>query len=383
MLQSFYNGLASMTNFSRGLDNVSNNISNMNTPGYRGRDVFFRSVNGSADSDYGVKVEGEAVRLKPGDIRQTGNRTDLAINGRGYFVLSDETGSHYYTRAGQFRFNKENTLVDAATDYRVMGLSNTGMLVDFNIDKLISLAPVATSSVKFSGNLSRTSESHQIDSLAIYDESGSQHNVRVVFENNQDNTWTVKIADENQAPLSEFVIAFAANGSPAEGGSSSIQDIAIGGSTVEIEFDFGTPGSFNSTTQFSEDSTLSGLAEDGRGAVGLGSFEFNEKGEISLQYINGETRTGQTLALANVEDEAKLRVITGGIYSQSDGAAVTYGKPSTEQFGLIEGGSIELSNVELTQEFADMLIIQRGYQASARVMSVANEMIEQLYSNNR
>ena len=107
MLQAFFNGLSGLLAFSKGLDNVSNNVSNMNTPAYRGSDTFFRSVNGQDGQGLGAGITGTQVRTKAGDTRQTGNDTNAAITGAGYFVLHDSNQQLFYSRAGQFQIDKD------------------------------------------------------------------------------------------------------------------------------------------------------------------------------------------------------------------------------------------------------------------------------------
>jgi flagellar hook protein FlgE len=113
MLQAFFNGLSGLFSFSRGLTTVSNNVSNMNTPGFRGNDTFFRNVAG--DHGLGTRIGGTGTRLQAGDIRQTGNPMDLALNGSGYFVLRNDQGELMYTRTGQFQFNEDGFLIDRVT----------------------------------------------------------------------------------------------------------------------------------------------------------------------------------------------------------------------------------------------------------------------------
>src|SRR3989338_4305570 len=112
MLQAFFNGLSGLFAFSKGLDNVSNNVSNMNTPGFRGSDTFYRSVSGQDVQGLGAGETGTEFRTKPGDPRQTGSLTDLAISGAGYFVLRDGSDEVFYTRSGQFQINADGYLVD-------------------------------------------------------------------------------------------------------------------------------------------------------------------------------------------------------------------------------------------------------------------------------
>ncbi|MBO7942419.1 flagellar hook basal-body protein, partial [Streptomyces sp. S9] len=118
MFQALFNSLSGLFSFSRSLDTVSNNVSNMNTPGFRGSDSFFANIDGG----YGTSIAGQGLRPQPGDMRQTGTPTDMAVEGEGYFVLRDRSGELHYTRAGQFRFNDSGVLVDTATGYDVMAI---------------------------------------------------------------------------------------------------------------------------------------------------------------------------------------------------------------------------------------------------------------------
>jgi len=129
MFQALFNSLSGLFSFSRSLDTVSNNVSNMNTPGFRGSDTFFENVNGGR----GTRVAGEGLRTTAGDIRQTGTPTDVAIDGNGFFILRDDTGNLYYTRSGQFRFNDQGLLTDSFTGYQVMSVENAGNLTTHHL----------------------------------------------------------------------------------------------------------------------------------------------------------------------------------------------------------------------------------------------------------
>jgi flagellar hook protein FlgE len=122
---------------------------------------------------------------------------------------------------------------------------------------------------------------------------------------------------------------------------------------------------------------------DGHGILAVNGIQFDEKGVMQLTYSETEKRSGPQVALATFPNESALhleggRLISGATVQQRD-----IGRPGDTGFGRITGFSLEMSNVDLTREFADMIVIQRGYQASSRVMTVSNEMIEQLYNSTR
>jgi flagellar hook protein FlgE len=387
-MQSFYNGLNGMTNFSKSLDNVSNNISNMNTPGYKGNDVFVRTL-GDGNNGYGTQLEDSSPRMQTGDLRQTGNDLDLAITGYGYFVLQNDNGELFYTRAGQFKFDENNKLVDSASGFKVMTIDDAGVLREMDVTNNKILPPVATTNVRMNGVLSLEATSatapYVIENIGIFDATGKKNDVQMEFVKSATvaNEWQVTIKNSADQTIGTFAIQFGTDGSPATGFNSISQNFTFNGVAQAVTFNFGDTGSLAGARQLSGSSTLGASATDGHDALGLRSFGFSEDGIMEFKYANGEERTGSQIALAYFNDPTKLHLSSNGLFTTQSTHMPTYGKPNQNLFGAIQGKSIELSNVDLTQEFADILIIQRGYQASSRIMSVSNDMLEQLYNNTR
>lgn len=383
-MQSFFNGLNGMTNFSKNLDNVSNNISNMNTPGFKGNDLFVRSL-GDGTNNYGSQLESASVRLQSGDLRQTGNETDLAITGAGYFVLQNDEGEYFYTRAGQFKIDEDDKLIDSASKYRVMTINDLGVLSEMDITEQKILPPEATTAVKMVGNLtSAGTATYDYNNAFVYDTTGKKHDLKMNFTRQATpaNTWTVIVRDSADLQLATFNIQFDTN-TPAVGFTSIATTLTFSGQAQTVNFNFGENGSLSGATQLSGASTLAATAENGHDALGLRSFTFDEDGIVEFTYSNGDKEKGGQVALAYFNDPTKLQLSTNGLFKTQSTERPVYGKPNQELFGSIQGKSLEMSNVDLTQEFADILIIQRGYQASSRVMSVSNDMLEQLYNNTR
>jgi flagellar hook protein FlgE len=380
MMQSFLNGLSGLLTFSRGLKNVSNNVSNMNTPGFRGSDTFYRSVNGEGEQGLGSNVAGTTLRTGQGEFRQTGNSTDAAIDGAGFFVLQDTRGNYFYTRAGQFKFDEENVLVESVSGYKVMGMAN-GSLDQISLDTTRVLPPRPTTKVDFVGNLVSTSTTHSVTVNNIYDNSGAKVTLTVNFTKDTftPNTWAVAVLN-GATQLVSGTLRFSPDGSPMAGFNTLSIPLTSNGQTQTIAFNFGDAGSFSKATQFiGASSTLGATVVDGSAMAGLVSSSFDEFGMLKLEYSNGEKRDGQQLALADFADESVLSHVSGALYAPPHSMRADFGTAGTGPFGKVQGGNIELSNIELAQEFGDILIIQRGYQASSRVMTVANEMLEQLY----
>ena len=383
MLQSFFNGLSGLFSFSRGLNTVSNNVSNMNTPGFRGSDSFFRSINGG-QGGYGTILAGSDMRLASGEVRQTGNATDLALNGSGFFVLRDDNGTLFYTRAGQFRFNEDGILIDSVTQYQVMALDDAGNLSPINISALRTLPAEATTQVNLTGILSTTATSYNIENIKVFDAGGTVHTLTAELARTAADTWSVTVKDQNGVTVGNGTVRFGPDNTPLAGFNTLNVSLTVAGATQAVSLNFGDAGSFTGVYQTAgAQNSVSAQAEDGHAILGLTSLTFDENGQIKLEYSNGDKEDGAQIAIATFADESALIQSSGSLYRSSGDAQVDYGFAGQGINGKVQGGSIELSNVDLTQEFADMMIIQRGYQASSRIMSVSNEMVEQLYNNTR
>lgn len=384
MFQALYNSLSGLFSFSRSLNNVSNNVSNMNTPGFRGSDSFFENVNGGS----GTRISSEGLRTKPGDIRQTGTPTDLANDGNGYFVLRDTNGNFYYTRAGQFRFDDQGFLVDTANGYQVMAIDSAGNLSPIDLDAYRTLPPKATTLVKMVGNIAPGTPTSSVSSVKVYDASGNLHTLSVTLTDNNaaiPGSYKAVVTDETGATIGlPGDIRFATDGTPQAGFNTMPITLVSQGVSLTLTLDFGTPGAFAGATRLSgTTSTLGARVEDGHAVLGITNLSFDEKGILQLTYSSTEKRQGPQIALASFPSESSLHLSGGRLISGTGAQQPVLGRATEGVFGHIAGGSLEMANVDLTQEFADMIIIQRGYQASSRVMSVSNEMLEQLYNSTR
>jgi flagellar hook protein FlgE len=383
MFQALFNSLSGLFSFSRSLDTVSNNVSNMNTPGFRGSDTFFSNVNGGR----GTSVSGEGLRTTSGDMRQTGTATDLAIDGNGFFILRDPSGNLHYTRAGQFRFNEEGLLVDSVTGFEVMSIDDAGNLNAIDLDAYRTLPPEVTTAVRMVGNLAPGTPTFAISSVRIYDAAG---NLQTLSVNLADNTATtpgsylVTVTDSTGATLFTGEIRFGLDGTPLAGFNTLAMNLTFGGTPQVVTLDFGTPGAFNGATRLAGGATnLGAQVTDGHPVLGVNELSFDDNGVMQLVYSATERREGPRIGLASFPNESALELSGGRLISGTSVQQRTLGRPGEGAFGRIAGGSLEMSNVDLTTEFADMIIIQRGYQASSRVMTVSNEMIEQLYNSTR
>ncbi len=385
MFQAIYNSLSGLFSFSKSLNTVSDNVANMNTPGFRGSDDFFENIGGQ----HGVQIAGQGLRTTAGDLQQTGNGTDVAVDGTGFFVLRDDEGALHYTRAGQFRFDDGGNLIDSVTQYQVMGIDANGNLSPITLAPYRTLPAEPTTDVTLAGNLSPSDASFDVNSVKVYDAQGNAHTLDITFSNNSTTTpgsYLVSVTDETGATVSpvDAEIRFTTTGTLQNGYTSIALQLGDQGTAQQITLDFGTAGTFSGATNLSGlTSNISATVTDGRPVLGIQSLSFDDKGVLQIVYSATEKQEGQQLALASFYSESTLKLDSGRVISNADAQRSGLGTAGSGVFGRIQDGSLEMSDIDLTQEFADMLIIQRGYQACSRVMTVSNEMLEQLYNSTQ
>lgn len=384
MLQALFNSLSGLFAFSKSLDTISNNVANMNTPGFRGSDSYFENVM----DGLGTRIAGSGIETKEGQIEQTGNATDLAINGEGLFILQDPvTGNTYYSRAGQFIFDANGYLVDSVTNYRVQGLDGNGNLTDINISNLRTLPAQATSTVNVTGNVSPQDTTASIGSIKVYDAQGVAHTYSASLTNNTATTpgsWLVTFTDSNGQTVGNGEIRFNTDGSIQSGFNTITVSLPMGSGTQSVTFNFGAAGTTSGATDYSGvPSNLTAAPKDGHAVIGVASYAFDENGQLTLTYSDQETKQGPRVALATFPDETSLQMLNGRLYAAPTNQTRQIGGAGEGLFGKLAAGSLEMSNVDLTQELADMIVIQRGYQANSRVMTVTNSMLQDLYDSTR
>jgi flagellar hook protein FlgE len=385
MIQSFFTGLSGMFSFSQNLNNVSNNISNMNTPGFKGSDTFYQSLT-TENGGYGTKVELGQHRMSAGEIRQTGNEGDLAISGKGFFVLMQE-GEIKYSRAGQFSFDNDGFLIEPISGAKIAGVNESGQLEEIDLSNYRILAPQASTTINFEGNLSLDENVQEITDINVFDDLGKTHALSFEFTDNSvvtDGSWLVVVKDDLNNVIHNGEIRFDASGTPETNFNSLSFDITNSKSDLtNINVNFGDNGNFSNTTSLTGIESLNANVVDGYGIATISDIGFNEVGVVNITYSNGKVIDGPTLALASFGNESALSIDSGSIFKALDITSRTLSQAGSDGMGTIISESLELSNVDLSREFADMIIIQRGYQASSRILSVSNQLLEQLYESTR
>jgi flagellar hook protein FlgE len=396
MLGSIFIGLSGMTAYSKGLDTISNNVANLNTPGFKVSqptflDVLYRNGSGSISGAGGTPQGGAGVNndsprqsFKQGDLRDTGNPLDVALDGDGFFVI--QRGEDWlFTRSGQFEFDKDGVLVERSTQAKVLVTTPTHGTTTFDLDGYRVFPPKATTEVNLTGSLARTGNTgtFELTNLAVVDSGGGKQTLKAKFVRDSTDSlkWAVEVTNAGGSVIGQGSIVFNADGTPAEGNEPITVDVAPEG---QEPFSFvlkaGDAGTYAGITSPASGTTtqVSVGKQNGIQIGTLISTTFDDRGRVTLKYSNQETLTPATLLLAQFTAPDQFRSLGSGLFSAFEHQRPDLAEAQAGGRGRVVGGRMEMSNVDLTQQFSDLIVIQRGFQASSQMTSVANEMMQQL-----
>lgn len=388
MINSIFVALSGMQGHQRGLSVISSNISNLNTPGFRGSTVSFSDVfigtaqngqfTGQRGLGGGLNASLTLLDLRNGDPQTTGRDLDLFLQGEGFFVVQDESGATRYTRNGRFDFNGDGDLVLQGQKTKVLARNAGGQLVPVSLAGLRVSAAKATTEVTFDRLLAVNDTDHTIEAVDVFDQLGTKHTLKVKFA--------------KQPPSGSFVewtvTVFEGTGTDeVEIGSSRLQFVAQGGILIDtaprLTLALKDAGPLEVTFSF-PDVRLSGndlsdlvvKKQDGFTVGAIVGQKFDEKGVLKLTYSNGQTADGARLLLAQISDGSGLVQLGDSLFDYRGSQQVVLREPDSDL--RVVGQSLELSNVDLTQAFSDLILMQRGFQASSQVVSTANDMLQEL-----
>jgi flagellar hook protein FlgE len=391
MLDSIFIGTSGLQTFSADLKVISNNVANLNTPGFKASDSMFASLYYASSSDgsgqapdgstrfgSGVAFDQTVVNFRSGELRQTGNPLDLNVNGEGLFITRDKgTGNAVYTRAGQFEFNRDGVLVVRGTERQVVGLTAVSAQTAITLDGLRISAPKATTAVKMSGNLSSSATDFNLSNLKVIDAVGGEHTLNVNFKpkTGAAGTWVVKITD-GATEITTGEIQFNSGVPSPIANTLNFTYTPAGVAATNVTLDFsGNVTSFDTGSV----SSLAIGSSDGYGVGTLSQIGFDADGTMNLTYSNGQKAQGAKIALAKFDANSELKPQGGSDFTYESRQGVHIGKANQSGYGSIGSNQIEGSNVDLASEFSDLIVAQRGYQASSRIVSTANELLQDLF----
>jgi flagellar hook protein FlgE len=405
-LQSLFIGMSGLNAYSRSLRVISNNLANMNTVGFKSGtlqfgDLFYQGggMENRGSVGTGVGTSSTLINFVAGDSERSDSALDMAIDGEGYFVTrsGDQT---LFSKDGRTRFDADNFLVDLAGN-RVQGLNDAGELVDISLAGLDSNRPKATSAVTFKGNLASDAfagAEKTIEGVRIIDAAGTVHLVKLVLTKGATvpGEWAVAATDKNGPIELGAATLLVAGGTFTDGRNRIVFSYAPGGvDPFEVTLDFsagvtataGDPAPVPTPPdpETTPTSTLAYSANDGHiaGTLKASALGFDADGSMTLNYSNGEVVKGPRLALARFLDSAAALQVEDGRFKADGAEYVRFGFANSAGFGAVSGNKVEKSNVQLEDQFSNLIVAQRGYQAASHVVTVADELIKSLLDMRR
>lgn len=417
MMRSLFSGISGLRNHQTRMDVIGNNIANVNTVGFKAgrvnfQDILSQTLQGASGSTSGGRGGTNPIQVglgmglasidtifTDGSFQPTGKQTDLSIQGQGFFNLTDGTNT-YFTRAGGFDFDNDGNLLVPGTGYKVMGwLANSGGVVDttqpisgIQVPVGSSMPAKVTSTVGYTNNLSSEAAVGTTNTVTIttFDSQGNAHKLTGTFAKTASNTWTFTPAATTDTAATvatnttnPFTVTFDANGQYVTTANAATITVTPTGSYAGAGAFTLTPD-FSALTQYGGSSTVQATSQNGYASGTLERLTIDTTGVIVGRFSNGQTQNLAQIALTTFNNPSGLTKIGESLFAESpnSGTAQT-GAANTGGRGKISPGSLEMSNVDLAQEFSNMIITQRGFQSNSKIITATDEMLQELTNLKR
>lgn len=405
----FNTSVMGMSAQSDALANISENIANSSTVGYKDATTHFLTVlsgfQGSDEFGGGVTTRSRYAVTAQGALTHTNSATDIAIKGAGFFVVSDSAGSIFLTRAGSFVPDSTGRLVNAA-GYYLMGFpagsapttSSTNAVSSMSVvtiqtDRLYASPSTAGT---FSANLPAAgaiipaatlpstnaagATYNAKTSLTVYDNLGGSVVLDIYYAKTAANSWEMTVYNAADATAGGFPYATAALAtqaltfSPADGSLTAGSPVAFtppGGSAISLDV--------SNTTQLGAPFGVNSVTINGNGAGAINKVQISSDGTVGYLLSNGQVVPAYQIGLGNVASPTSLSNFTGNVYAANgDSGPIFIGAPGTGGFGAIAGSTLEASTVDLATQLSSMIIAQRAYTANTQSFQVASEILQVL-----
>jgi flagellar hook protein FlgE len=438
-----YSGVSGLRSHQLKLDVIGNNISNVNTVAFKASTVSFKEMfnqtlqgAGAPDSEtgrggtnpmqigLGTGVGSIDLQFTRGGVQRTDSPTDMSIDGDGMFIVrGGRNDSFKYTRAGNFTIDKMGNLVASngmnvyGWQYHAPDPNNSGVEV-FDVEKSIEpinlyqdsyngnkriIAPEATSLASLSGNLNlndTTTSSPVIVPMTLYDAFGNSYKTQVEFQKTATaHVWGFTIMDVNTVPRfanvtgtvtfdntagNEGKAISATSSAPTNPGNGLVRDVTINLTDPNLS-DIVMKVDLSKLTEYATDNSAKTLNVNGYNSGSLVTFNIGSDGVITGVYSNGQQQPLGQVALANFENPAGLQKVGDNMYvpTSNTGEQVRPNKPGSGGTGMISPGTLEMSNVDISKEFTEMITTQRGFQANSRVITTSDEILQELVNIKR
>ncbi len=457
MMRSLFSGVSGLKNHQTRMDVIGHNISNVNTYGYKAtrvtfQDMLSQTIAGAAKPEenrggvnpkqvgLGMTIASIDRLFTQGSLQTTGNQTDVAVSGDGFFIVADGD-KRYYTRSGTFGLDRDGNLVNPSNGLKVQGWKAT---TDTNGQKIVRangqtedlVLPVygkidakETNNVRYKCNLdsrnaivppeadARMRASAAVTTnIDVYDNLGDTHRLTMTFWKTGFNQWTASAAvtdsstpvtidvpagggqNNQNNPSGRINLRFSPDGKlMAVSDASSPDEMNQGTLAINakyrvqgdpnvrtIRLNLGEANILSGITQFSSVSTTKAVEQDGYSMGYMESFSIDNSGLITGVYSNGTKQAIGQMALAVFTNNQGLTASGENLFEVSNNSGLPNVGPAAEAGrGKIVAGTLEMSNVDLSDQFTDMIVTQRGFQANSRTIQTSDQMLQEVLTLKR
>jgi flagellar hook protein FlgE len=403
---------------------TGDNIANAGTFGFKSsraefQDMLTKTLK-NIDSGDQVGTGTRLAHITPiftqGNINRTESITDLAINGNGFFAVEAPFGRGF-TRDGSFRFDKDSSLING-DGYKVLGFqANENGEITNKVGEIkvgnTTIPATATKSIDVMMNLDSRSKVQQWNpempdktssfntSMTVYDNVGTARVVTMYFNKSADNQWTyhAMVDGKDAKGGTDGKMVEMANGTIKFNQKGQLDEVAEGQNSFnfnggaeqgqKISFSFGKSikdggDGKEGTTQYGSKSSVARHTQDGTTAATLASMSFDDDGILTAVYDNGVTRDIAQIIVSKFENTEGLLRMGKNLFKETRRSGqAALGKPSTDGRGDILSKSIELSNVDLANEFINLMASQRNFQANTKTITTSDQMLQEILNIKR
>lgn len=398
---SFRISVSGMNAAGQDLNVTSNNIANVNTTGFKQSraefsDLFAVSAYGLSNvaTGAGVRMQAVAQQFDQGNIDFTGRALDMAISGQGFFTLSNN-GATVYSRAGNFGADRQGYVVNPAGHRLQVFLPNTtggfdtGRMGDLQLPTG-DAPPAATGKVTVETNLPAAATAPTVatfdpldplsynhtTAVTVYDSLGASHSQSLYFVKTANpNEWELHTYVDGNAVGAAQTLQYSDSGaltSPSPGQITlPAYTPANGSAPLNMVIDLGR------STQYGDKFGVLGLTQDGHTTGRLTGIETAADGVVSARYTNGVVQPLGQVAMTNFVNPQGLQPLGDNVWAETyNSGEPRRGQPSTADFGMVQGGGLEASNVDLTEQLVNMITAQRNFQANAQMIQTQDQITQ-------
>jgi flagellar hook protein FlgE len=407
MIRAMSSALSGLRNHQTMLDVVGNDIANVSTVGFKSSttvfsDVLTQTLQGAgaptataggtnpAQIGLGSRLVGTVQSFAQGAIQRTGRSTDLAVQGDGFFVV-EGNGQQLYTRAGSFTLDaagnlttQEGMLVQGWQADNIGAIDTNQAIGGVQIRVGELQPPNQTANAELGGNLSADATVGTTFTITVTgnDSLGTVVPINLTYEKTAADTWDVTATNADGTVTFDFdpTPTVQLTFDPANGELTSATTMTIAGGEIpgmpnDVTFNLGAAGTPGRLTQYAGEATVGVKTQDGAAAGTLQSFNISQAGVIVGSYSNGRSKAIGQVALAVFTNPEGLERVAGAWRETANSGLAQVGNAGAGGRGLLSSGTLEMSNVDLAEEFTRLIIAQRGFQGNARVITTADEIL--------